>query len=377
MLKILMVDSLVGNDYSTCLCGSLQKNGVDVRMIVPENREFLGKEKFEIVYLSPSKDKDQGKIKKVYGFIKYLFLLYNYIKRFQCDLVHYQFFRRNSEMLFFKFLKLRGVKLILTAHNVVPHERASSDYFLKSLVYKNADAIIVHSNYIQEKLSRTFSIEKNKINIIPHGNFDIYLPEKEISVPDARSKFEFSLDDNVLLYFGFIRPYKGLDILLNAFEIAAERDPKLKLLIAGSVEGGVMKESLIQSISKSNFNNRIVHKIEYIANEEIVNYFKASDIVVLPYKNIDHSGIIHLAYSFGRPVITTNVGDFGEVVEEGKSGFILNTNTVDELADTISRIFKKDKIRLLEMGSYAKELSITKYSWDSIAKTTKKLYSSI
>jgi glycosyltransferase involved in cell wall biosynthesis len=375
-LKTIMVDSLIGNDYSTCLCESIFEQGVEVHMIVPQNRDFPKKVNFDVVFLSPSKEKNIGKIHKIWGFIKYIFLLRRYIKVLKCDLVHYQFFRRKVEILFFKYLKLIGVKLIVTAHNVLPHEKSKMDYFLKSIVYKNADAIIVHSNYIKNKLLESFAIDPVKVHIIPHGNFDIYLPKNELTLDDARSSLSLSVSDNVILFFGFIRPYKGIDLLLQAFEISAEKDSNLKLIIAGSVQDKDLESSINSIINNSKFKDRIIHHLQYIPNEEIVKYFSASDLVILPYKNIDHSGIIHLAYSFGKAVLSTNVGDFSEVIINDKSGKILKGASVNELSKTLIQMFQ-DKYKLQEMGEYAKSLSKTKYSWTDISKQTIQLYSEV
>lgn len=369
-----MVDSLIGNAYSSCLCESLQENGLEVHLIVPENRKFSKNEKFKILFLSPSKANDRGKIKKIYGFIRYIFQLYRYIKHSKCDVVHYQFFRRKEEVLFFKFLKWRGVKLIVTAHNVLPHENSKIDYLLKSIVYQNANAIIVHSGFIKDKLIQNFSQDPKKINVIPHGNFDIYLPLTDMTSEEARSSLSLDMSDDVLLFFGFIRPYKGVDLLLKAFEKAAEKDLNLKLIIAGSEQE--VKKSLFTEINENKFNDRILPFLSYIPNEDIVKYFKAADIVVLPYNDIDHSGIIHLAYSFGKAVLGTNVGDFKEVIINDKSGKVLNGKSPAELSETITEMFK-DKDKLYEMGRYAKLLSETKYSWHDISRQTIQLYNTV
>lgn len=373
-MKVVMVDSLIGNAYSTCLCESLHENGIEVNLIVPENRKFPRDEKFKILFLSPSKAKFQGKIKKLLGFIRYLYQLYSYIINSKCDVVHYQFFRRKEEILFFKFLRWRGVKLIVTAHNVLPHENSKIDYLLKSIVYKNANAIIVHSSFIKNKLIQYFSQDPKKIRVIPHGNFDIYLPLVAMTCEQARKSLSLDMSENVILFFGFIRPYKGIDLLLEAFEKAAEKDSNLKLIIAGSEQE--IKKSVLDEIYNNKFNDRILPFLSYIPNEEIVKYFKAADLVVLPYKDIDHSGIIHLAYSFGKPVLGTNVGDFNEVIINDKSGKVLKDNNADEFSKMITEIFK-DKDKLSEMGRYAKFLSETKYSWQDISKQTIQLYNTL
>ena len=371
-----MVDSLVGNDYSTCLCDGLSAMDVEVHLIVPQNRYFSQKNNFEVVFLSPSKERGLGKLIKIWGFIKYIILLRRYIKVIKCDLVHYQFFRRKIGILFFKYLNLRGVKLIVTAHNVLPHEKSKIDYFLNSIIYKNANAIIAHSKLIRDKLVKNFTIDPGKIHIIPHGNFDIYLPDKKLTIADARLRLSLTLHDNVMLYFGFIRPYKGIDLLLKAFEKSAEKDSKLKLIIAGSAHNIGLQNSIESAIDNSRFKDRIIHHLKYIPNEDIAKYFIAADLLVLPYKNIDHSGIIHLAYSFGKAVLATNVGDFNEVIVNEKSGKILKGQSYTELSEAITEMFK-DKNKLFKMGNYAKILSETKYSWNDIAKQTIQLYKEV
>ena len=371
-MKVIMVDSLTGNDYSTCLCEKLHDLGVDVHLIVPENKEFQGTEKFTIKYLAPSKIKDKTKLRKSVGFIKYFLTLYKYIMSNKPDIVHYQFFRRKSGILLYKLLKLKKVNLVHTAHNVLPHEKNKIDYLLTSIVYKNSKRIIVHSNFIKNKLLKSFPIESEKVKIVPHGNFDIYLPAEKVNAIKIRQLFNLTYADNVILFFGFIREYKGLDTLLDAFELAASKDAKLKLLIAGFA---TKKHERFYSnkINRSKYKDRIIFHAGYVPKENIIRYFAVSDAVILPYKEIDHSGIVHLAYSFGKPVIATNVGDFNEVIENNKNGILLNGNNAEELAEKITEAFA-NKQKLVEMGQYARELSETKYSWRDVAKGTISVY---
>jgi glycosyltransferase involved in cell wall biosynthesis len=230
-------------------------------------------------------------------------------------------------------MKLAGVRLVYTAHNVLPHETGKLDKYLYSLIYKSAHYIIVHSDYIKEKLLISFSVKEEKVKVIPHGNFDIYLPAKRITKSEARRKLNMNVNDKILLFFGYIREYKGLDLLLDAFQTAKDCDSELKLLIAGMPFNEELKTHYSKRIKEISAD-RIIQHFKFIPSDEVQNYFEASDIVILPYKNIDHSGIIHLAYSFCKPVIVTNVGDFPETVEDGKSGYIIEYNK-EELSDAI------------------------------------------
>lgn len=375
-MKSIIVDSLVGNDYSTCLSNGFNPNDIKLYLVVPQNRKVVLKKNFEVIYLSPTKDKSKNKIVKLIEYLKYLFKLNNLIKNIAPDIIHYQFFRRKSEVLFYLYLKLRGKNLVFTAHNVLPHENNIIDQLLKSIIYKTSSAIIAHSHYIKDKLIDNFKVESSKITIIPHGNFDHYIGLDVISLQEARIKLNLSINDNVLLFFGYIRKYKGLDLLINAFNRSAIKDENLKLVIAGAPFNSQMEIEYKKAINSSPFNDRIIFYCNYIPNNEVAKFFIASDLVVLPYKNIDHSGIIHLAYSFGKPVLATNVGDFNEIVENNKSGFILEQNTEVEIAERIHEIFL-DKARLYLIGQYARKLSEDKYSWKDIALKTLTLYQTL
>jgi glycosyltransferase involved in cell wall biosynthesis len=271
-------------------------------------------------------------------------------------------------------MKLSGVRLVYTAHNVLPHETSKTDRFMYALIYKSAHHIIVHSDYIKEKLVSKFNIRPEKVHVVPHGNFDIYLPSERITKTEARGKFGLGEEDKVLLFFGYIREYKGLDLLLDAFEKSKECDPTLKLMIAGMPYNENLAKTYNKRIQDISAGDRIIPAFRFIPSEEVKYFFEAADIIILPYKDIDHSGIIHLAYSFCKPVIATNVGDFPETVENGKSGFVINYDK-DELSETIVKAFE-DIYKLRLMGEHAKYLNDSKYSWTEIGMRTAEIYRS-
>ena len=157
---------------------------------------------------------------------------------------------------------------------------------------------------------------------MPHGNFDHYLPETSLSKQEARQELGLCENDLVLLFFGYIRAYKGLDMLLEAFEIAAKKNNRLKLVIGGMPHTTELEKATRTFIEKSPVKDRILFHARFIPHDAIKHYFMSADIVALPYKHIYHSGIIHLAYSYGRAVIATNVGDFSETIVQEKSGYI-------------------------------------------------------
>lgn len=376
-MKVLMADSLVGNDYSFCLCSGLNSAGIDVDLVVTEDRQVNTEAAFSLKFWAPSKGQATGKVKKTGLYIKYLMDLLRYIRKNDIKVVHFQFFRRERiEVLFYVLLRMLGVKVVFTAHDIFPHNRRKIDYPLRSLVYRASQGIIAHSEHIKKKLKEEFDVNDEKIFVIPHGDFDYYLPETPVPQSMARKTLGLKKEDQVVLFFGFIKEYKGLDLLLDAFETAAAENPRLKLVIAGMPESEQLQSQYEARIQQMDAGNRVIAHFKFVENEMIPVYFSASDAVALPYKNIYHSGIVHLAYSFAKPLIATKVGDFEECIEEGKSGFLLNQNTAEQFADKLMEAFS-NPAKLSEMGEYARHLNETKYSWKNAALLTKMMYEAL
>jgi glycosyltransferase involved in cell wall biosynthesis len=373
-----MIDGLVGNDYSVYLCSALHAVGVDVELIAPDNRVVGMPVDFPIRYWMPTKDPTSGKFRKLFHYFEYLARLLVHVVRSKKSkrVAHVQFLRRErTEAVFLLLLRLLGTRLVFTAHNVLPHENNAIDRILRSGIYQSAGRIIAHSDYIKNKLAKDFRVDRGKVRVISHGNFDHYLPAERMSKAEARASLNLSATDNIALFFGYIREYKGLDLLLDAFEISARKGRSFKLVIAGAPQSLELGNHYRRRIEQISAAHSITFHADFILPEKVAAYFVASDVVILPYKEIDHSGLVHLAYSFGRPLIATNVGDFSEVIDDGRSGYLLKENTPECLSETILGAFS-NSARLEDMGNYARKLSETKYSWLEIAKKTKELYES-
>jgi glycosyltransferase involved in cell wall biosynthesis len=373
-IKTLMVDSLVGNDYAVYLCKALRQAGVHIVLVVPENKQFSVPVDFPVLRWSPAKGGRKTRTGKISEYFLYMFRLVSYVRRTPGALVHFQFFRRERiESLFYCLLRVLGANLVYTAHNVFPHDRRRIDFFLKMCVYKCSHRIIAHSDFIKRQLITHFNIRDAAIEIIPHGNFDAHLPAESVTVKQAREYLSLGDNDHVMLFFGIIRENKGLELLLDAFELASVHDAQLKLLIAGEPQSLELDRSFRSRISQIEASGRIVYHPRFVPLNAVPYYFTAADIVVLPYRTIYHSGVLHAAFSFARPVITTNVGDFKEMVTDGLNGWVLGQNTAVQLAAAIGKAFKS-RSHLRRMGLYARKISEKKFSWTDIAQKTKALY---
>lgn len=375
-LKVWMIDALTGNNYSVYLCMGLKKAGLDISLVVTEDRKIEFPVDFPILKLSPSKGKNHAKIIKSIKYINFLLkLLYN-IKKNRIDIIHFQFFRRRRlESIFFLFLRVIGVNLVHTVHDVSPLDKNKLDHLFNLIVYKSANILIVHSINNKQLLLNKVIINPEKIKVVPHGNFDHYLPKISISKEDARNKLSLSIDDKVLLFFGFIKEYKGLDVLLGASKIASKTINNLTILIAGACDSLTLEESYKEMIKNLPDNIKVISHFEFIPREKVPEYFIACDAVILPYKRISHSGVLHLSYSFSRAIIGTKVGDFKEFIEDGESGSLAESNDESGLAKSIINFYQNPD-NIVRMGENAKRLSDTLFSWDNIAIEMKNIYSS-
>ena len=191
----------------------------------------------------------------------------------------------------------------------------------------------------------------------------------------ARKKLGIAADRKLLLFFGSLKPSKGLEYLIRAFARVQAADPSAHLLIAGEPRG-VDPSVYPSQIAALGLAEAVSFRPGYVPTEEVPHYFAAADLVVLPYLRIYQSAVLQLAYSFGRPVVATRVGGLAEDVVEGKSGLLVPPADEQALAAAILELIASPR-RLEAMGDYGRKLSQTAYSWDEIARQTLRFYESL
>ncbi|MFQ5717140.1 MAG: glycosyltransferase [Nitrospinales bacterium] len=245
---------------------------------------------------------------------------------------------------------------IFYCHNVFPHENNFLARRLTRLALGAADGFLTHADSDAATLRRVFPGVPAKKTF--HPLYDIF-PKKGISQKDARKALAMDERSNVILFFGHIRKYKGLDILIKALsKVAKELD--CALVIAG--EFYEPKEKYLRIISEEGLEKNIVVHDRYIANDAMETYFAAADILALPYRSGSQSGVVQIAYHFGKPVVSTQVGGLPEVVEPGRTGYLVPPENPHALAEAILRFYQ-------ERGAIDFAANIqtykTKFSWDS------------
>lgn len=221
--------------------------------------------------------------------------------------------------------------------NVIPHEKRFFDTAFNKYFLKRNDGFVVMSEKVRDDL---LSVKPDaKYVLIPHPIYNQFGPKLEKS--EARKLLNVPSDKKVLLFFGIIRDYKGLDYLIEAMSLL---DETYHLIVAGEVYGSFEKYD--QLIAKYNLQNRISVFSQYIDDAEVKNYFSAADVCVLPYKSATQSGITNISYHFEVPIIATNVGGLAETIEHGKTGLITETVSPKGIADQITTYYQAKQVLL-------------------------------
>ena len=291
-----------------------------------------------------------------------------------------QLFDRTLLMLYYKLL---AKKVALTAHNVNAGKRDANDSFLNRLTlkiqYRLADHIFVHTELMKRELLEEFGVKTSVVTVVPFG-INNSVPNSKLTPAEAKQGLGIESGTKTILFFGSIRPYKGLVYLISAFKEIAERNPAYRLIIAGERRKGSEKYwDEIQRLIGCVINQRqVIQRIEYIPDEETELYFKAADVLALPYTHVFQSGVLFLAHSFGLPVIATDVGSIREDIVEGKTGFLCRPCDSGDLASTIDRYFESPLFKDLDrQRQEIQKCSNLQHSWDVVSERTLKVYTEL
>ncbi len=229
-----------------------------------------------------------------------------------------------------------NAKIMYICDNIVPHESRPEDRLLTRIGLWNVHYFIVMSKIVKEALLSYRP--QAKYHEAPHPVYEYF--QDKYTQQQARQEFRLSIDDKVILFFGYVRQYKGLQILLEAMPQVLKALP-VKLLVAGEFYDN--KENYTSLIKKLTIEKAVAIFDDYIPNEKVGLFFSAADVVVLPYITATQSGIIQIAYHYNKPVITTRVGGLCEVVEEGKTGFTVPPENSEKLATAIVNFYKANE----------------------------------
>lgn len=255
--------------------------------------------------------------------------------------------------------------LVATVHDVNPHPGDHGWQAIPSVLYpwqwRWADQVIVHATSARQQLLTQYGCSPERVNVIPIGSYDFYRTYASVAQPER---------PNTILFFGRIWKYKGLEYLIEAEPMITQAVPGTRIIIAG--RGESFEKYRRAMVNPDHFE---VHNYR-IPNNQVANFFQQASLVALPYVESSQSGIVPLAYAFGKPVVATHVGGLPDVVIDGQTGLLVPPGDAHRLAEAIITLLKDASLRR-KMGQQAQEFAKTELSWQRIAQKTLSVYQQV
>ncbi|NML29118.1 glycosyltransferase family 4 protein [Zoogloea dura] len=359
------------NYYDFGLCNGLTKAGAEVflftcdKTVFPENSSFVGKHGFYSVF-----GKDHKLIRGL-RFVKGLFLSLLRARNVGAMVCHYHFFHFTKiEYLSVALARFLGFSVVVTVHDVESFSGDSSAGLARKTL-ELASGVIVHNQISASEVVEKIGVSSGRLYVIPHGNYLPYI-DGSVGRQGARSILGIPLDKKVSLFFGQIKEVKGLDLLLAGFKDVVSRNANVLLVIAGKVwkDDFGKYSALIEKYGLSDF---VKLDIRYIPDEEAALFYRAADLVVLPYRRIYQSGVLLMAMSYGRAVLVSDLPGMTEVVSDEVSGFVFKAGDSASLTDAMHKALVDDSLResVAEQGL---SLMRESFDWDGIGLRTVEVY---
>ncbi len=305
-----------------------------------------------------------------------------YLLRQRPDLAQFGALDFPFESLFLSFLRRRGLTLTDICHEFEMRERReglitrlANRLYLD--IFPNFAVIFLHAEENRQRLLAACDFPPQRTHVIPHGNEGLFRLKDEPETDESaiRGRYGLAPDEPVVLFFGNLTASKGLPELLDAFSLVRQQQPA-RLLIAGYPTKHIDLDALKQQADELGIAQAVIFDARYIPINEVGGLMRLARVVVYPYRSSSQSGSLQVAYAFGRPVVATRVGGLPEVVEQGKSGFLTDPGSREQLAEAIQRLVADEELAH-QMGEYARHLSETRFSWSAIAGQIMAVYSDL
>lgn len=258
-----------------------------------------------------------------------------------------------------------NTRVLFLCHNIVPHEKRFGDTAFTRYALSTGDCFIVQSEAVEHDLK--LLLPRAVYRKVHHPVYSIFGEPTDKFL--ARQELRIS-DERVLLCFGYVRPYKGLAVMLDALPLITA-ELKVRLLIVGEFYDD--KEKYLGQIRRLGIADHVTVVSDYVSNEKVGLYFSASDVVMLPYTSATQSGIAQIAYNFNKPVIATKVGGLAEVVKDGHTGFVVEPGNPAALAGAVLRFYREHREGEFSMNAKSEKKH---YSWQAMTEAIESLAAS-
>ncbi len=290
-----------------------------------------------------------------------------YARRVAPDVVHLHS-TNTSALLYLWLLRLLGLRVVSTAHVVTPHEPLRFARWIYGAIHRLPHIVVAHSEVDRRRLERELGVDSRRIEVIPHGEYGFFeeTAQPPPSPPQARQALGLGESDEVALFFGYIRHYKGLDLLLESWPAVQARRPSARLLIAGNPDR--LSPSDRRDLEDEASALGAVCRFEYLPFSEVAALFAAADVLVMPYRSISQSGVLFLALALGVPVVATRVGALPEMLSDGADALLVPPEDPEALAEAVARVLS-DPILRTQLAAGGRQVSAA-HSWTTIATRT-------
>lgn len=349
--------------YTDLLCRALREDGNEVQL-------YTFKFQYpKLLYKKPQKDmKSSGFGTNDADFCIHTLNPFNWIKvagrikKQKPELIILQWWHPYFAPCFWSICKLlRREKILFVCHNVFPHERFPLDRLLTKWTLGCGRYFITQSKMDARDL---LSVKHDAVyRVTPHPTYGMFC-KQGMSMQKAREQLQIDQVQRVLLFFGFVRKYKGLQYLLEAMKLLKERDFKVQLWVVGDF--GEDKEEYVEQIRAFEIGDQVQMVEGYVPDDEVEKYFAASDLVVLPYLSATQSGIVQIAFGFEKPVLVTEVGGLPDVVTNGKTGYVVEPRSAETIAEAIMDYYINNR-REAFVSQIEKEKD--RFSWKTFVDT--------
>lgn len=381
--------------YAYQLCRALAEAGAQVTLVTDRNYELEGlPHPFRRVMLfrlwDPKPPKEMGfswvasalrKLRRPVRALRYYrewLRLAAYLRREPPDLVQFGDLRFPLDLLPVRLLRRQGLLLVDICHNVYPFAVRPSGELVRSSVavralyrrlYREFRLVFVHFQENRRRFLEAFPLDPEKVVTIPHGNEEIFLKIQDPSRTPGllRRELDLAPEDRVVLFFGSLTRYKGVDLLVRAFPRILREEPRARLVLAGFPLADFRIDGLQALVRSLGVEERVRLVSRYLPAGEIGAWMELAAVAVFPYRTVFQSGALHVAQTFGVPMVATRVGAIPEVVIHRESGLLVPPEDPESLAAAVVEVLRNPDLAL-RLGTRAHQEARSRFAWERVAR---------
>ncbi len=293
------------------------------------------------------------------------------------EVVHVQFLpllrsRMPLDLWFVRFCAWRGARTVLTVHDLLPHDTGTAHLALYRSLYGSMDRLICHSPHVRARLEQEMGIAPEKVAVIPHGPFFYDMPFGNAA--DVRRSLNVLPGQRMVLWQGILFPYKGVDLLLEAWQQVEQRAEDLCLVVLGTGDPALLEA--LRSQAEQLGLTRVRFHFRFCTVEELVAAYRAADAVVYPYRAITTSGALATGLALGVPIVASDLPVFREVLRDGENALLVDPTDAGALASALCRLASDDCLRE-KLREQVRSMQFGEESWRAIAQATLATYRAI